>query len=65
MAVSTTEAALILGRSEADIRKMQRAGDLPKPIPDDYFDPVVAFRLRLEEANRRRVDRERSGDAEV
>lgn len=59
MAISTTEAALILGQSEYQIRKMQREGTLPKPIPDDYFDAVIKFRLQLEEVMRRKVDARR------
>jgi hypothetical protein len=38
---------------------MQREGKMPDPIPDDFLDPFVSFRLRLEEVMRRKVDERR------
>lgn len=61
--MTIAEAAKILGVSQKSVRDMQRNGSIPKPIPDDYFDAVIKFRVRIEEAARRKVDRQRGLDA--
>ena len=57
MAITVREASTILGIPEDKIRDWQGRGVLPNPIPDDYFDSVIEFRIRLEQAFRQRYDR--------
>ena len=57
--MTVREAATILGVSDDTIRKWQAEGVFPRPIPDDYLNPVIDFRLRLEQAMRKRVDASR------
>lgn len=58
-----SEAARILGVSDKKIRDWQAGGSFPRPIPDDYLNHVIEFRLRLEQTMRRRVDAQRSARA--
>lgn len=62
--MTTSEAAKILGVPTSQIQKWQREGAFPKPIPDDYLNAAIEFRLRLEQAMRRKVDRERGLNAD-
>lgn len=48
---------MILGDTPEHVRELQAEGNLPDPIPDDYFDPIVKFRLDLEKAHERRMRR--------
>lgn len=59
MPITPNEAAMILGDNPGHIREMQAEGLLPDPIPDDYFDSVIAFRVKLEKVLRRKIDRQR------
>ena len=61
--MTTSEAAKILGVTPSQIQKWQQEGFFPKPIPDDYLNAVIEFRLRLEQTMRRKVDRERGLNA--
>ena len=63
--MSPGEAALILGTTIDEIHRLQSVGDMPDPIPDDYLDAVVKFRIDLEGAMRRRLDRKRGLDGEA
>ena len=58
--MSPSEAALILGVSEERVRELQAEGSIPNPIPDDYFNVVIDFRAKLEQAMRRKVDRHKA-----
>ena len=62
--MTASEAAKILGVTTQQIQKWQREGFFPKPIPDDYLNSVIDFRLRLEQTMRRKVDRERGLNAD-
>lgn len=57
--MTISEAAKILGVSEKEVRKWQREGTFPKDIPDDFLDPFVNFRIQLQQALRRKIDRQR------
>lgn len=59
--MTSSEAAQILGVDVETIERWQQAGKMPDPIPDDYLDPVVDFRIKLEQAHRRRIDRMQQG----
>ena len=63
MRLSPDEAALILGDTRDRILEMQTEGYIPDPIPDDYFDVAIPFRIGLEKAMRAKVDRQRGIDA--
>lgn len=62
--MTVSEAAKILGVKPEKVREWQAAGTFPKPIPDDYLNHVIEFRLRLEDAARRRWDAKRAADAD-
>jgi hypothetical protein len=57
MSISPKEASDVLGVPVETIRKWQDEKWLPDPIPDDHFDTVIDFRIRLEQAARKRYDR--------
>lgn len=56
------DAAKILGYTPEQVRALQEKGNLPDPIPDDYLDPVLDFRVRIEMAMRRKIDKQRGID---
>lgn len=58
--VTPEEASLVLGVEPVVVRRWQESGAMPTPIPDDYFDAVIDFRLRIEEAFRRKIDQQRA-----
>lgn len=49
------DAAAVLGVSVDEIVVLQESGHLPDPIPDDYLDAVVKFRLDMEMAHQRKM----------
>jgi hypothetical protein len=53
------EAANILGVSIETVEMWQANGRLPNPIPDDFLDTVIDFRLKIEQAFRRKYDQQR------
>jgi len=54
------DAASILGQPVDEIKRLQREGKMPDPIPDDYLDPVVKFKLDIVKAHARKVERLRA-----
>lgn len=50
------EAANVLGVPIEEARRLQKDGYLPDPIPDDYLDAVMRFRIRIEKAHRAKMD---------
>lgn len=63
MAITIEEAALVFGVKPAKVRKWQKDGRLPDPIPDDYLDTLINFRVRIEAIHRNRIDAARGTDA--
>lgn len=57
MSLTAAEAAIILGVKPEDIERFQREQKMPDPIPDDYLDHFVEFRIRLQRALQAKVDR--------
>lgn len=57
------EAAKILGTTPEAVRMWQDKGIMPRPIPDDFLNPFIEFRVRLNEAFRRKIDKERAAEA--
>ena len=59
MPLTVDDAALILGTTAEQIKDLQRRKLMPDPIPDDYLDPSVNFRIELNKALQRKIDRAR------
>ena len=60
--MTNSEAANILGITIQEVKRLQDSGHLPSPVPDDYLDAVANFRIQIEQANRRRLDRFSRGE---
>lgn len=53
--MTPAEAGAVLGETEDRIRQYQAKGWMPDPIPDDFLDAFIAFRLRMESVHARRT----------
>jgi hypothetical protein len=60
--MTNTEAAKVLGLPITEVERLQGEGLLPNPVPDDYLDPIMQFRIDLEKAHRRKMDRFSRGE---
>jgi predicted site-specific integrase-resolvase len=63
MAITVEEAARVFGVTPATVRKWQKTGQVPKPIPDDFLDAVIDFRIKLESVFQRKYDGKVKEDA--
>jgi hypothetical protein len=63
MAISVEEAARVFGVTPATVRKWQKAGQVPNPIPDDFLDAIIDFRIKLESVFQHKFDSKAKEDA--